>query len=122
MRPQRRIQFTATVVDCSEAIDWEIVQVIFETAEQSLDESDRTSPYLLINVNFEFSRRVGMEFYDGKEYKADRLLRVDLWREHLLATSKGGYEFDINFNISEEAFAELREYLRILLLSDCYRE
>ena len=79
------------------------------------------SPYM-VSVNFEFNSQVGMEFYDGNEYKGDSLDRIDLCRNRVLATSKGGYEFDIAFNIDKDAFAELREYLKILLRSDCYRQ
>ena len=75
----------------------------------------------MVSVNFEFSSQVGMEFFDGNEYKGDNLDRIDLWRNRVLATSKSGYEFDIDFNLSDDAFADLRGYLMIVLCSDCFR-
>ena len=118
----RKIEFTATKVNCFEALDWEIVQVTFGTAESGIEEADRTSPYLLINVNFEFGSEVGMEFYDGEDYQGDALAHLALWRNRVIATSKGGCEFDICLHLSDTAFAELREYLRIILRADFYQE
>jgi len=119
---KRVIKFTASRVECSEAIDWEIVQVTLDTEPSSLDETDRTSPYLMIGANFEFSDDVQLEFHDGEDYGGDSPGRIDLWRNRGLVISRRGYEFHIDFELSDDAFAELREYLRILLRSDCYRE
>ena len=114
-------RFTATTVDCSEAIDWEIVQVCFDTEPSDFDETNRTSPYLMISANFEFSGDVQLEFHDGSEYGGDSLGRIDLWRNRALVRSRRNIEFDIDFELSDDAFAELREYLKILQRSDCFR-
>ena len=120
--PQSKIQFTAATVQCSEAIDWEIVQVNFDTMNAGFDEENRTSPYLMISANFEFSNKVQVEFHDGKDYDGDNLNRIDLWRSRILVISDGGNEFDIAFKLSDDAFTEVREYLKVLLRSDCFRE
>jgi len=120
--PRSRIQFTAATVQCSEAIDWEIVRVNFDTMDPSFDEENRTTPYLSISANFEFSERVQIEYHDGKDYEGDSLNRIDLWRNRIFASSGRGCEFDIAFKLSAEAFAELREYLKVLQRSDCFRE
>jgi hypothetical protein len=117
-----KIQFTAVTVQCSEAIDWEIVQVNLDTREATFDEENRTTPYLLISANFEFSERVQIEYHDGEDYAGDSLKRIDLWRNRIAAISGRGCEFEIDFEISDDSFAELREYLKVLLRSDCFRE
>jgi len=116
------IQFTAATVECSEAIDWEIVQVSFDTMGSDFDEENRTSPYLMVSANFEFSKRVQIDYHDGRDYAGDSLARIDLWRNRVLAVSGRGYEFDIAFEICDGAFSELREYIKVLLRSDCFRE
>jgi hypothetical protein len=88
----------------------------------SFDEENRTTPYLLISANFEFSERVQIEYHDGKDYEGDSLNRIDLWRNRIFAISGRGCEFDIAFDLSDEEFAELREYLKVLQRSDCFRE
>jgi len=118
----RRLQFTATRVECSEAIDWEIVQVNFDTMDRSFDEGERTLPCLLISANFEFSNCIQIEYHDGEDYAGGSLDRIDLRRSRVLAISGRGDEFDIAFQLSDDAFIELRQYLKVLLGSDCFRE
>ena len=120
--PSRRIEFTAATVECSEAIDWEIVQVNFDTMDSGFDEENRTSPYLMISANFEFSSRVQIEYHDGEDYAGDSLDRIQLWRRRVLAFSDRGHEFDIAFELSDDAFLELRQYLKVLLRTDCFQE
>jgi len=119
--PRRAIQFTAANVHCSEAIDREIVQVNFDTMDSNFDEVERTSPYLLISANFEFGDKIQVEFHDGEDYSGDILCRIDLWRHRVLVFSERGHEFNIAFELSDDPFGELREYLKILQGSDCFR-
>ena len=63
-----------------------------------------------------------LEFNDGKDYAGDNLNRIELWRSRFLAVSERGHEFNIAFELSDDAFTELREYLKVLLRSDCFRE
>lgn len=94
----------------------------FDTMDSSFDEENRISPYLMISANFEFSNRIQVEFQDGKDYAGDKLYRIELWRSRVVAISERGHEFKIAFEISDAAFAKLREYLKVLLLADCFRE
>jgi hypothetical protein len=111
--PQSKIQFTAATVQCSEAIDWEIVQVNFETIDPSFQDENKTTPYLSILANFELSESVQIEYLDGKDHEGDSLNRIDLWRNRIFAISGRGCEFDITFGLSDEEFAELRKYLKV---------
>ncbi len=90
--------------------------------DSSFDEENRISPYLMISANFEFSNRIQVEFHDGKDYAGDKLYRIELWRSRVVAISERGHEFNIAFEISDAAFAKLREYLKVLLRADCFRE
>ena len=119
---RKHVQFRAITVDCSEAMDWEIVRVTFDTEAPDFDEENRTSPYLSISANFEFGDDVQLEFHDESDYNGDSLRKFDLWRSKAIAVSRRGYEFDITFDISENSFRELREFLKVLLRSDCFRE
>ena len=118
---KKRIHFNAVTVKCCEAIDWELVQVTFDTEAADFDEENRTSEYLLLSANFEFGNDVQMEFHDGDDYDGDRLEKVDLWRNRAIAVSVRGYECDVRFDLADDAFCELRKYLKVLLRSDCFR-
>ena len=66
-----KIDFHARQVSCSQAIDWEIVQVLFDSVldgELNHTESDRASPYILIGENFEFPAKPDAEWHDGENW------------------------------------------------------
>lgn len=120
--PRSVIQFYAASVECSQANDWEIVQVVFDAIGPTHDDEGRKTPCLLLSANFEFSNRIQVEFHDGSDFVGDSLGKVELWRDRVLAILKGGKEFHITFALPDAAFAELREYLRVLLRTDCFRD
>ena len=76
----------------------------------------------MISANFEFSNRVQIEYHDGLDYAGDSLDRIDLWRRRMVAFSGRGCEFEIAFELSDDTFTELREYLKVLLRSDRFLE
>jgi hypothetical protein len=119
---RRRLVFSAARVGCSEAIDWELVQVNFDTTDESFDEANRTTPYLLISARFEFSDRVEIEYHDGEDYAGDSVESIDLWRRRVLVASGQGHEFDIAIDLPDDAFTELREHLTAIMGSDCFCE
>ena len=116
------MRFRAPTVSCSEAIDWEIVRVTFDTEADDFDEENRTSPYLSISANFEFSDAVQIEFHDGDDYSGGYLREVDLWRNKVRVLSRAGDCFEIDFELSDTAFTGLREYLKVLMQVDVSRE
>ena len=125
MKPDRSDNYfrcTAVTVDCCEAIDWEIVRVTFDTEEPDFDEEDRTSPYLSVSANFEFGDEIQAEFHDGQTYHGDQLRSIELWRDRVVAITVRGYEFDFDFDLTEDAFCQLREYLKVLLRSDRFQQ
>ena len=116
------VQFRAINVNCSEAIDWEIVQVLFDSMEDRPAEGDRTDPYVMIGVNFEFGREVSIEFHDGTDYGGGRAMTAELWRTRFTAVIRGGRVFDIRFELTEEAFAVLRTYLTLMFPKRSFRD
>ena len=120
--PLKIIQFTAARVECSEAVGFQFVQVTFDSSDAGFNEDNRISPYLLLSANLEFPAQIQVEFHDGEDYDGDRLSRIDLWRHRVRALSGQGHEFDIAFELSDDAFAELRMYLKVLMRSDCFQE
>ena len=114
------LNFTATNVSCSEAIDWEIVRVTFDTVADDFDEDLRITPFLSLNANFEFANDVQIEFFDN-DYSGGNLAKIDLWRDGVCAYSEAGLIFNINFEISTDRFTELRSYLKVLCRKDCFQ-
>ena len=110
--------FTAATVACSEAIDWEIVRVTFDTEPPEFNEENRTTPYISLSANFEFGSDIQVEFHDGIDYSGAMLRQVKLWRDRALISTLCGHEFHVRFDIGNESFRELNEYLKVLLRSD----
>jgi len=121
-RSDKHFQFSAVTVECSEAIDWQIVRVTFDTEASDFDEENRASHYLSLSANFEFDEEVQAEFHDGSDYDGDQLRTLDLWRDRVVAITARGYEFAINFDLGNDAFCELRDYLKVLLRSDRFQQ
>lgn len=114
----KSLSITAASVECSEAIDWEIVRVTFDTEPPEFDEENRTEPYISLSANFEFGCDVQAEFHDGSDYQGAMLRQVKLWRDRAFISTTSGHQFHVRFDIGNEAFRELNEYLRVLLRSD----
>lgn len=139
--PPRLIQFQSIDVSCSEAMDYEIVQVTFDSVKDDPDADyrERASPYLLLSVNFEFedddevpedvneaqecANGVQLEFHDGQTDDGGySVTEIKLWRDRVRVVAEGGPEFDIGFELSKTAFTRLRRFLKILFRSDCFQE
>jgi len=123
--PPRLIQFKAVEVSCNEAMDYEIVQVTFDSVKDDPDADyrERASPYLLLSANFEFDDAVQLEFHDGQADDGGySVTEIQLWRDRVRVVSNGGHEFDIGFELSKPAFTRLRRFLKILFRSDCFQE
>jgi hypothetical protein len=122
--PPRHIQFQAIDVSCGEAIDYEIVQVIFDSVKDDpeADYRERASPYLLLSANFEFDDEVQLEFHDGQADDGGySVTEIKLWHDRVRVVAEGGPEFDIGFQLSKTAFTRLRRFLKILFRSDCFQ-
>ncbi|MFZ4779191.1 MAG: hypothetical protein ACOYM3_27835 [Terrimicrobiaceae bacterium] len=113
-----KLSFDAPHVDCSNAIDWEIQQVTFDTVsdDDQDSETDRRTPYVLISSAFEVSRDPTIEWHDGNDYDGGASIRVALLeRNKILITLDKSREIGITFNLTEKKLTELSKYLRNML-------
>ncbi len=116
--PSKSLQFFAHSVDCSEAIDWELVRVTFDTEMPDFDEDHRTTPFVSLSANFEFGNDIQVEVYDGEDYHGSGLKAINLWRDQTMLFTTCGRKFNIQFKLEDDAFRELNQYLEVLLRSD----
>ena len=110
------LSFECKFVDCSDAIEGEILHVQFDTLPASFDEEDRRSPYLLIGRNFEFAGPATVEWHDGKDYDGGgKIASVRFERDRLLMTLANNMRFDVTFQLSDAAFGQLHRFLRRMI-------
>lgn len=113
-----KIDFHAKEVSCSEAIDWEIVQVAFDSVldgELNETQSDRVSPYLMVGENFEFPGSPHAEWHDGDDWSCGVGVRkIKIGRNNAFVDLMADRSFSISFDLSDERYEELKKYLRIL--------
>ena len=114
----KKIQFFAVEVECSQAIDFELQQVCFDAEPPCMDEEEeedvmnRVHPYFLMSGDFEHSGPDAVEWHDGRDYGGgDFIKSFELSRNRFAAELMNGLIFDVIFEISDEAFFELREYV-----------
>jgi hypothetical protein len=109
------LSFNATYVDCSNAIDWEIQQVLFDTvSDESLESgADRRSPYVLLSCAFEVSHDPEIEWHDGSDYDGGASIRsVVLERRKIVILLEKSRRIAITFNLGEKKFEMLHRYLQ----------
>lgn len=110
------VAFEAKYIDCSDAIDGEILQVIFDTVPATQDEEQRRTPYVLISRNFEFPGPGTVEWYDGEDFDACvGVISVTLKRGHISIKLERGLELAVKFHLSDKQFAELTSFLRRMI-------
>ena len=112
------LSFSATYVNCSNAMDWEIQQVVFDTVCDDADRSEdmRKSPCVLISRNFEFPEAATIEWYDGNDYDGGASIRsalLESTRVFIVLDKLGSIE--ITFELNTQQFEELKKYLSNIL-------
>jgi len=106
------LAFDATAVDCAAALDGQIIQVDFDTVRHVRDESERTTPYVLISRNFEFPDRATVEWHDGHGYAGGaEIISVTLKRTRISIRVDRDLDFDVSFRLPDKKFAKLTSYL-----------
>ena len=105
------LAFTAKHVSCTEAVDEEIMQVLFDTIGEC-DEDARATPYVLIGQDFEFPGPATIEWHDGSKYAGGARIRsVALARNRVVIKMDRTLEMDVQFSVGERQFARLKDYL-----------
>lgn len=117
---KEKIEFFAAAVDCSQAVDFEVQQVCFDAEPPNTcddDSMNRDHPYFLMSGDFEHSGSDMVEWHDGRDYGGGDFIKTfELSRNRFTAELMNGLIFDVIFEISDEAFFELREYVNRIAL------
>ena len=114
------LSFQALYVNCSNAMDGEIQQVIFDTIRDDPDAEEyiRKSPYVLISRNFEFSGESTIEWHDGNDDEGGASISsvlLESKRIFVILDKQGTIE--ITFHLNDKQFEELKKHLRNMLVS-----
>ena len=106
------IEFEAMKVTYNEAIDGEIVHVIFEENEDDGDAMPACK-YLLISTAYEFgSPSADAEWYDGENYNGGiRVIAYKLGEGRAIFHLKNGYIFEIGHNAAPSTLDDIQSYL-----------
>ena len=113
------LAFEAKFVNCADAIDGEILQVSFDTVQESQDEDERSTPYVLIGRNFEFPGSATIEWLDGHDYDGGaEIVSMTLRRDRVSIKLDRELDFDVTFRVADKKFAKLTSFLR-RMIDDC---
>ena len=110
------LAFEAKYVSCVDAIEGKILQVNFDTVPASHDEDERSTPYVLISRNFEFSDSATIEWHDGHDYDGGaEIVSMTLSRGRVLIKLDPELDFNVAFRLSDKKFAKLTSFLRRMI-------
>ena len=112
------LSFEAPYVVCSNALDLEIQQVVFDTVCNDADDAEesRNSPYVCISRNFEFPGTARIEWHDGKDDEGGASIRsTHLESNRIVIILDKSRTIEITFTLDALQFEELKKYLRNML-------
>jgi len=110
------IKFTASSVSYLDAIDGEIVQVSFEEDGDD-DPVNPTKYYFHISVSYEFPPIIpSVEWFNGNEADGGaNILNYKLDRNSFQLWLDNGMSFDIDFEIKETLYRDIKKFVTNLL-------
>ncbi len=107
-----RLAFEAKFVNCTDAIDGEILQLSLDTVPASHHEDERCTPYVLISRNFEFPGAATVEWYDGQNYDGGAEIRsLNLRKDRVSIKLDRDFELEVVFRVTDKKFARLKSFL-----------
>jgi len=110
------LAFDATRIDCVDALGGEILQVSFDTAPEDQDEDQRSTPYILISRNFEFSCSATIEWYDGYDYDGGaEIVTLTLRRTRMTIRVDQKLDFEVTFHLPDKQFNKMTFFLRKMM-------
>ena len=115
------LSFEAPYVVCSNELDWEIQQVVFDTVCNDADDADyaeesRNSPYVCISRNFEFPGAARIEWHDGKDDEGGASIRsAHLKSNRIVIILDKSRTIEIAFALDALQFDGLKKYLSNML-------
>ena len=108
------IEFKATIVEYSEAIGGDIIQVLFAEGEDE-DPFNITFRYLCLSSNYEFdfnSNFPQAEWFDGNEIDAGAsVVSYKIGSNEVKIQLNNGYVFNIHYEQPASLLAQIRAYL-----------
>ncbi len=107
-----KLEFEAKKVEYNEAMDGEIIQVIFDT-EMNHDSVDDDSISLIIGANYEFPPfKATVDWYDGKEYDGGiEIKSYTLSDNKLILTLQNNMNFVVSFTTDDITFKKIKNFL-----------
>ncbi len=114
------LQFFAQEVSYSEALDGEIVQVLFqEEPDPEIDYSKKKIPipppvkYVMFSANYEFPPyEIDVEWCDGKDEDGrNHIKEVVISRTELKVVLEDGSRMNIEFSTDEITFGNIQRFL-----------
>ena len=106
------LNFTAKNTSYDEALDGEIIQVVFEE-DESEDIYNQTTLYLSLSVNYEFPPfSPSIEWFDGSESNGGaKILNYKISRSSFQLWLNNNLSFDIAFTVNEVTFKNIEAFL-----------
>ncbi len=105
------INFIASEVEYTEAIDGEIVQVSFDE-DPDQDPFNRSKCYLLISQNYEFHGKPSVEWHDGKtDGGGAEVVSYKFTKTFLELMTDNHLKFKIEHSCSEGKFILIQKFL-----------
>lgn len=107
------LKFTSKITSYNEAIDGEIIQVLFEEYENE-DAFNQTALYLLLSMSYEFPPfKHTIEWFDGRECNGGaEILNYKLTRHTFQLWLNNGLSFDVSFKTNETTYKNIDEFLK----------
>ena len=110
------LAFQAKYVSCADAMGGEIPQVCFDTLRHSDCETERSTPYVLISQNFEFSDPATIEWHDGTDYDGGaEITSLTLSRDRASIKLDRDLHIEVTFRVGDRRFRKLNTYLGRIL-------
>jgi len=108
----KNINFTAIEVKYNEAIDGEIVQILFDE-DPDQGPFDRTKCYVMISQNYEFPGTATVEWHDGESDDGGaEVLGYSLTSDLFELIITGGVAFRVQHDCSEDMHIKIQEFLQ----------
>jgi len=106
------INFEAIEVQYNEAIEGEIVQVVFDE-DSSEDPFNRTKRYVMISQSYEFPSKPTLEWHDGEDYHGgSEVLSYKLDNDILELETTDSLSFRINHSCPKDILDKIRKFFQ----------
>ena len=110
------INFIASEVEYTEAIDGEIIQLSFDK-DPDQDPLDRNKCYFMVSWNYEFPGKPTVEWHDGKtDDGGAEFLNYKLTKNLFELITINNIKFKTQHNCKEETFVQIENFFTMSLV------